>query len=118
MKRGSGLVTRLGVAEALVGTAGSAQVHLRQGIENSLDAKLGAAQRAFERANTGDIATACSLLDAFPCRGRRAGGKALTPAQASATRAGRPDDQVPGRDCARERLQQLGRAHERRRLVR
>jgi hypothetical protein len=28
MKRGTGLVTRLGVAEALVVTAGSAQVHL------------------------------------------------------------------------------------------
>jgi hypothetical protein len=57
--------------------------NLRQGIENSLDAKLGSASRALERANAGDTATACSLLDAFLNEVFAQAGNALTLDQAN-----------------------------------
>jgi Tol biopolymer transport system component len=57
--------------------------NLRQGIENSLDAKLANAKQALERANAGDTATACSLLDAFLNELAAQAGNALTVDQAS-----------------------------------
>jgi len=57
--------------------------NLKQGIENSLDVKLGNARQALERANAGDKATACSLLDAFVSEVAAQAGKALTVDQAN-----------------------------------
>jgi hypothetical protein len=57
--------------------------NLKQGIENSLDAKLANAKQALERANAGDKATACSLLGAFLNELAAQSGKALTVEQAS-----------------------------------
>jgi Tol biopolymer transport system component len=56
---------------------------LKQGIEQSLDAKLANAKQALERANAGDKATACSVLDAFLGEVAAQAGKALTLDQAS-----------------------------------
>jgi len=57
--------------------------NLKQGIENSLDAKLQNANAALAAANAGDIAGACNLMAAFINEVNAQSGKALTSAQAS-----------------------------------
>jgi hypothetical protein len=57
--------------------------NLRQGIANSLDAKLSNAQKAFEKAGPGDTASACGMLGAFINEVQAQSGKALTVAQAT-----------------------------------
>lgn len=57
--------------------------NLKQGIANSLDAKLGNAQKALDAARAGDKATACNLLGAFVNEVQAQAGKALTADQAN-----------------------------------
>ena len=57
--------------------------NLRQGIENSLDTKLSAAQSALVAAWGGDITTACNLMSAFINEVQAQAGKAITPEEAS-----------------------------------
>ena len=52
--------------------------NLKQGIENSLDAKLANAQAALGAANAGDRPTACNQLGAFINETQAQSGKALT----------------------------------------
>ena len=56
--------------------------NLRQGIENSLDAKLGAAQSALAAAQGGNLAAACNQMDAFINEVRAQAGRSLTVTQA------------------------------------
>lgn len=57
--------------------------NLRQGIENSLDAKLDAAQSALTAARGGDMLTACNLMGAFINEVQAQAGKSITLAQAN-----------------------------------
>jgi hypothetical protein len=57
--------------------------NLRQGIENSLDAKLQSAQNALNAANSGDRPTACNLLTAFINEVTAQSARALTVNQAN-----------------------------------
>ncbi|MEW6683481.1 MAG: SBBP repeat-containing protein [Nitrospirota bacterium] len=66
---------------ALVGLVQS--FNLKQGIENSLDAKLQNAQDALTAAQGGDLPSACNLLNAFSNEAQAQSGKAITPDQAS-----------------------------------
>ncbi len=56
--------------------------NLKQGIENSLDAKLQNVLAALNAAGAGDTATACSLLSAFLHEVQAQSGKAITALQA------------------------------------
>lgn len=60
-----------------------AAFNLRQGIANSLDAKLSNAQKALETARSGDAASACGMLSAFINEVQAQSGKTLTVAQAT-----------------------------------
>jgi YVTN family beta-propeller protein len=62
-------------------------LNLKQGIENSLDAKLENARDALEAANNGDLNAACNLLDAFINQVNAQSGNALTVEQANQLRA-------------------------------
>jgi WD40 repeat protein len=68
----------LGALVALV-----ASFNLRQGITNSLDAKLLNAQNAMDAARSGSIGVACNLLGAFISEVQAQSGKALTADQAN-----------------------------------
>ena len=57
--------------------------NLKQGIENSLDAKLSYAQSALDAANTGDNTTICNVLQAFINEVNAQSGHALTANQAN-----------------------------------
>ena len=57
--------------------------NLRQGITNSLDAKLLNAQAALDAARKGSVGVACNLLDAFIGEVRAQSGKALTVEQSN-----------------------------------
>ena len=57
--------------------------NLKQGIENSFDAKLQNVLAALDAAEDGDTATACNKLDAFINEVQAQTGKAITAAQAS-----------------------------------
>lgn len=57
--------------------------NLRQGIANSLDAKLQNAQAALDAARAGDLAAACNQLGAFINQVQAQSGNALTVAQAN-----------------------------------
>ncbi len=57
--------------------------NLKQGIENSLDAKLQNAQDALTAAQGGDLPSACNLLNAFSNEAQAQSGKAISPDQAS-----------------------------------
>ena len=59
-------------------------LNLKQGIENSLDAKLRAIQEALDAAAAGDVATACNKLDSFINEVRAQSGKAIAAADADA----------------------------------
>ena len=61
--------------------------NLKQGIENSLDAKLRNVNAALAAANAGDTATACNLMAAFINEVNAQSGKALTSAQADQLRS-------------------------------
>jgi hypothetical protein len=56
--------------------------NLRQGIENSLDAKLSAVQSALAAAQGGDVSTACNLMSAFINEVQAQAGKSITLEQA------------------------------------
>lgn len=56
--------------------------NLKQGIQNSLDAKLKNAQKAFLAAKSGDKATACNIMKAFISEVQAQTGKSITTAQA------------------------------------
>lgn len=58
--------------------------NLKSGIENSLDAKLDAAAKAYDAAVSGDRYTACNQLGAFINAVQAQTGKAITQAQADA----------------------------------
>ena len=60
--------------------------NLKQGISNSLDAKLENAQKALDRAKAGDTGSACHLLDAFVNEVNAQEGHELTEAQADKLR--------------------------------
>jgi hypothetical protein len=57
--------------------------NLRQGISNSLDAKLDNAQAALTSAKSGNFANACGMLGAFINEVQAQSGKAITSAQAA-----------------------------------
>lgn len=57
--------------------------NLKQGIENSLDAKLQNVLAALTAANAGDLTSACNKLDAFLNEVAAQSGKALTTTEAS-----------------------------------
>ena len=57
--------------------------NIKQGIENSLDAKLENALRALDAAQNGDTTTACNSINAFINEVNAQSGKALTVAQAN-----------------------------------
>jgi hypothetical protein len=58
-------------------------LNLHQGIENSLDAKLDAAESALAAAQGGNIVTACNLMDAFINEVMAQAGKKISVSQAS-----------------------------------
>lgn len=61
-----------------------ASYNLKQGISNSLDAKLQNAQKALDAARNNDIGTACNLVNAFMNEVSAQSGKSITSAQAQA----------------------------------
>ena len=61
-----------------------ASLNLRQGIENSLDAKLNAALAALDAARAGAVGTACNQLVAFINEVKAQTGKAISAADAAA----------------------------------
>ena len=73
-----GAADQIGDLTALVNS-----FNVKQGIENSLDAKLRNANAALTAANAGDIAGACNLIAAFINEVNAQSGKALTTAEAS-----------------------------------
>ena len=81
---GSFTVTVVGAPGQITDLVAQASAfNLRQGIENSLDAKLSAAQSALAAAQGGDSVTACNLMSAFINEVEAQAGVSITLEQAS-----------------------------------